>query len=128
MAYDKYKTKCNWFLLFDFDEYLEIFFEKGKNMKLKEFLTNNTYEKCEAILFNWVIYTDNDLLNYDNRTLIERFTEPNFFDKDNMEIIHFGVKIMVCDKKCENIAKIWILLILFYRKCVYLQIQLNKII
>ena len=35
MAYDKYKTKCNWFLLFDFDEYLEIFFEKGKNLKLK---------------------------------------------------------------------------------------------
>jgi hypothetical protein len=22
-----------------------------------------------------------------------------FFDKNNMEIIHFGVKIMVCDKK-----------------------------
>lgn len=29
-----------------------------------------------------------------------------FFDNNNMEIIHFGVKIMVCDKKCENIAKI----------------------
>ena len=86
MAYDKYKTKCNWFLLFDFDEYLEIFFEKGKNLKLKEFLTNNTYEKCEAILFNLVIYTDNDLLYYDNRTLIERFTEPNFFDKDNIYV------------------------------------------
>ena len=83
MAYDKYKTKCNWFLLFDFDEYLEIFFEKGKNLKLKEFLTNNTYDKCEAILFNWVIYTDNNLLYYDNRTLIKRFTESNLYDKDN---------------------------------------------
>lgn len=28
-----------------------------------------------------------------------------FFDKDNMEIIHFGVKIMVCDKKNVKILQ-----------------------
>ena len=86
MVYDEYKTKCNWFLLFDFDEYLEIFFEKGKNLILQDFLTNKIYDKCEAILFNWVIYTDNDLLYYDNRSLIERFTTPNFRDRDNMYV------------------------------------------
>ena len=31
------------------------------------------------------------------------------------------------DKKCENIAKIRSLSILFYRKYLYLQIKLNKI-
>jgi hypothetical protein len=37
-----------------------------------------------------------------------------------MNNIHFGGKTMVCDKKCENIAKIPSLLILFYRKYLYL--------
>lgn len=34
---------------------------------------------------------------------------------------------MVCDKKCENKENICSLLNLFYRKCLYLQIELNKI-
>ena len=29
ITYERYKAKCNWFVFFDFDEYLEIFFEKG---------------------------------------------------------------------------------------------------
>lgn len=49
-----------------------------------------------------------------------------YFDKDNMEIIHFGGKIMNSIKKCENIAKNWSLLILPYRKCLNLQTKLNK--
>ena len=86
MVYDKYKTKCNWFLLFDFDEYLEIFFEKGKNLILKNYLTHKIFDKCESILFNWVIYSDNDLIYYDNRTLVERFTTPNFRERDNIYV------------------------------------------
>ena len=74
----KYNQKCEWFLFFDFDEYLEVFFEKNKPLKLKEFLSNETFDKCEAIVFNWLIYTDNELLYYDKRPLNERFTEPYF--------------------------------------------------
>ena len=51
-----------------------------------------------------------------------------YFDKDNMEIIHFGdMKLWVYDKKCENFAKTLSLSILFYRKCLNLQTKLNKI-
>ena len=50
-----------------------------------------------------------------------------FFDKNNAES-SFGVKIMVCDKKCESILKTQNLLILFYRKYLNLQTKLNKII
>ncbi len=51
-----------------------------------------------------------------------------YFDKDNMEIIHFGGKNHEFTiKKCENIAKNWSLLILFYRKYLNLQTKLNKI-
>ena len=83
IIYQKYKTKCNWFLFFDFDEYLDIHFEKNISLVLQDFLTNETFDKCEAILFNWLIYTDNDLIYYDNRTLLERFTVPNYDLKDN---------------------------------------------
>ena len=105
MVYEEYKTKCNWFLLFDFDEYLEIFFEKGKNLILKDFLTDKIYDKCEAILFNWVIYTDNDLLFYDKRPLIERFTTPNFQTFANMyvkSIVRGGLNKTIFLPKSSN--------------------------
>ena len=86
MVYEKYKSKCNWFLLFDFDEYLEVHFENGKNLNLNNFLTNEIFDKCEAILFNWVVYSDNDLIYYDNRPLNKRFTEPYFNDVDNIYV------------------------------------------
>ena len=81
--YEKYKTRCGWFLFFDFDEYLEIFFKKNEKLNLKQFLPNQIFSKCESILFNWLIYTDNELIYYDNRTLVERFTTPNYADRDN---------------------------------------------
>ena len=84
--YGKYKNECNWFLFFDFDEYLDVHFEDNKSLVLKEFLTNETFDKCEAILFNWLIYTDNDLIYYDNRTLLERFTVPNYNVLDNIVV------------------------------------------
>ena len=84
--YEKYKNECNWFLFFDFDEYLDVHFEDNKSLVLKEFLTNETFDKCEAILFNWLIYTDNDLIYYDNRTLLERFTVPNYNVLDNIVV------------------------------------------
>ena len=83
ITYEKYRTKCKWFLLFDFDEYLEVHFEKNKNLVLKDFLSNDIFNKCESILFNWLIYTDNNLLYYDNRPLQKRFTEPYYECEDN---------------------------------------------
>ena len=44
---------------------------------MQDFLANKIFEKCEAILFNWLMYTDNDLIYYDKRTLLERFTISN---------------------------------------------------
>ena len=83
IIYEKYKARCGWFLFFDFDEYLDIHFENNISLTLQDFLTNNTFDKCEAILFNWLIYTDNDLIYYDNRTLLERFPVPKYNLIDN---------------------------------------------
>ena len=85
-VYDKYKSKCEWFTFFDFDEYLIMHFDKEKNLTIKEYISNQIFNKCEAILFNWLIYTDNNLLYYDNRTLLERFTIPDFSNINNMYV------------------------------------------
>ena len=84
ILYEKYKKKCEWLSFFDFDEYLVMHFEEGKNLVLKDFLSNKIFDKCESIAFNWLIYNDNDLVYYDNRTLFERFTKPSFDDSHNI--------------------------------------------
>ena len=76
--YNKYKDRCEWLSFFDFDEYLVMHFEKGKNIPLKEYLSNSIFDKCEAIEFNWLMYGDNGLVHYENKSSIERFTEPDF--------------------------------------------------
>lgn len=83
IMYQKYKNKCDWLTFFDFDEYLVLHFEEGKTLKLKEFLSNKNFEKCEAIEFNWLMYGDNNLVYYDNRTSLERFTKPDYNNSAN---------------------------------------------
>ena len=86
ITYGKYRNQCNWFLMLDFDEFLEVHFEKDKSLSLKEFLTNSTFDKCEAILFNWLIYSDNGLVYYDKRPVLERFTDPYFGARANIYV------------------------------------------
>ena len=86
IIYKKYKKKCSWFLYFDFDEYLDIHFENNVSIVLQDFLANKIFEKCEAILFNWLMYTDNDLIYYDKRTLLERFTTSNIENPINFYV------------------------------------------
>ena len=81
--YNKYKDRCEWLSFFDFDEYLVMHFEKGKNIPLKEYLSNSIFDKCEAIEFNWLMYGDNGLVHYENKSSIERFTEPDFGNNAN---------------------------------------------
>ena len=76
--YENYRTRCRWLSFFDFDEYLVMHFNESRNITVQEFLTNPLFENCDAIEFNWLMYTDNNLIYYDNRTLLERFTEPNY--------------------------------------------------
>ena len=103
----KYNRKCNWFLFFDFDEYLEVHFEDNKPIMLQDFLKNNMFDKCESALFNWLMYTDNDLIHYDNRTLLERFTTPKYDNQANQyvkSIVRGGLnKIIFYPKKSNHV-------------------------
>ena len=78
IMYERYKTRCEWLTFFDFDEYLVMHFNEERNITLNEYLSHPMYNNCDSILVNWLIHDDNDLVYYDNRPLIERFTRPNF--------------------------------------------------
>ena len=54
------------------DEFLHI----DNDENAKNYFFNNRFDKCEIILFNWLMYNDNDLIRYDNRSLKVRFPNP----------------------------------------------------
>ena len=63
------KLRCNWIMYIDMDEYLEF---TDKNMTIKSYLHMPVFDKCDTVKIHWLPYDDNDLVYYDNRTLIER--------------------------------------------------------
>ena len=71
-CYKKYRNQFDYIAFFDFDEFLVI----QNNKSINEYLYDSKFDKCESILLNWEMYGDSDLVKYDNRTMIERFTKP----------------------------------------------------
>ena len=71
---NKLYYKCKWLIFFDFDEFLEFI---DKNMTIQKYLSLEIFNKCDVIKIHWLMYYDNDLVHYDNRTLRERFPNPN---------------------------------------------------
>ena len=73
-SYEMYKDKCRWMSFYDFDEFLEIK-EGNRFLSVESYFTEDKFENCDVILINWLIYSDNNLLKYDNRSMNERFTK-----------------------------------------------------
>ena len=71
-CYQKNKDKYDWIGFLDLDEYLYI----KSNESIKIFFNNKRFDKCQTVFFNWVIFNDNDLIQYENRPLLDRFTKP----------------------------------------------------
>jgi len=70
-CYHNNLNKYDWFLMVDMDEFLYIV-----NNTLKNYLTNQVFNKCDFIKINWVFPNDNNLINYDPRPLFKRFRGP----------------------------------------------------
>lgn len=110
-CYKKYMYLYDWIAFFDFDEYL--FIKNSSNVK--KYLYNSRFSKCQQILFNWYIYDDNNLLRYDNRTMITRFTHLKYFPgrtkfivRGNIENLlipssHIATSVNYCNSKGEQI-------------------------
>ena len=96
-----------WNLFIDIDEFLVF---TNKNMTLKKYLKNKKFNKCDHIRIAVLNYMDNDLVYYDNRTLMERFQIPTpnslgiglskYFVKPYLE----NVKVDVHTAKYGNIT------------------------
>ena len=76
-CYEKNNKNYDWLSFFDIDEFLEL----KNNTNIQELLDNERYKNCQNVKFNWLIYTDNDKLYYENKPVQERFTEPLYKNK-----------------------------------------------
>ena len=76
-CYNKNHKNYDWLIFFDIDEFIHL--ENYSNIKY--FLNEKKFNKCRLIYFNCLRHTDNDLLFYDNRTLVERFPYINWESK-----------------------------------------------
>ena len=71
-CYRKNKELYDWIGFLDFDEFLFI----QNQESIKDYFYHERFNKCQTIFFNWIMFNDNNLIKYDNRSLIERFTNP----------------------------------------------------
>ena len=81
-CYKRYSSEYDWLSFFDFDEFLYI----KNNKTIQEFLSDRKYKKCENVKLNWLMYTDNDLVYYENKPLKERFTKYDIDSPNNRHI------------------------------------------
>ena len=71
-CYEKNSKEYDWLAFYDFDEFLYL-----KNHKtIQEFVDQRKFDHCINIKINWIIYSDNDLIYYENKPVQERFTTP----------------------------------------------------
>ena len=79
-CYEKHYKEYDWLSFFDLDEYL-ILTEKG--MKIQTLLDNERYKLCPIVKVSWILYSDNNQLYYENKSLLERFPIPTKYRGDN---------------------------------------------
>ena len=62
-------TYGQWGMYLDLDEFLNI-----GNLSVQEFL--KPYQGADVVKLNWVVYGDNDQLEYEDKPVLERFLKP----------------------------------------------------
>lgn len=73
-CYERNRNKYDWLSFFDFDEFLEL----NKHKNIKQYLNDKRFKKCSNIKINWLTFTDNNLLHYENIPVQKRFTIPSY--------------------------------------------------
>ena len=79
-CYEKHNKEYDWLSFFDLDEYLVL---KPKGMKIQTLLKNKRYKLCPIVKISWILYSDNNQLYYENKSLLERFPIPTKYRGDN---------------------------------------------
>ena len=85
-CYSRFNKYYDWLIFYDIDEYIHL--EKYNN--IKNFLNDKKFYNCKKIYLNWVLHTDNDLIQYQNISLFKRFPE---IEKDAIINKNFSQKV-----------------------------------
>ena len=67
----------DWLIFYELDEFIHL--SNYSNIKL--FLNEKKFNKCNLIYLNLICHTDNNLLFYENKSLVERFPETVPLDR-----------------------------------------------
>lgn len=76
-CYNKNYDKFEWLIFNDIDEYIYL----NNYNNIKKFLNESRFKNCENIQLNWLLFTDNNLIYYVNKSLLERFIEKDPYAK-----------------------------------------------
>lgn len=71
-VYNQYNEQFDWICFWDSDEYLFLNIHKT----IQDWLSMECFKDVDVVAPNWKMYSDNNLLEYDDRPVIDRFTEP----------------------------------------------------
>lgn len=96
-CYDNYNDEYDWFAFFDADEFLWI----KNSQSINDFLNNNKFNNAKLIYINWVCYGDNEHLYYENKPVIERFSECSNTIQAH---ISMGLRKAIVKSGIKNIA------------------------
>ena len=90
-CYRKHNNIYDWIGFLDLDEYLYI----ESNESIKDYFYNKRFIKCQAIFFNWIMFGDNELIEYDKRSLLNRFTIPALNDTQGKSFVRGKIKDLI---------------------------------
>ena len=100
-----YKDKANnfdWICFFDVDEFLTF----RNNYNLFSFLNDNRFNNFDTILVGWEHYDDNNLIYYENKPVVERFTHRSKYNYHCIKSIVRGGKEIINIKENDVIHTI----------------------
>ena len=81
-CYRKYNSKYDWISFFDLDEYLIL----ANNQSIQDFFDNQRFNNCESVQFNWKVFNDNEQLDFEDKSPIERFPVETSYTYEQQHI------------------------------------------
>ena len=70
-CYRRFNNSYDWLIFFDVDEFIYL----KDFTSFKSFLNDKRFDESNRVEINWIFYTDNNLLYYEDKPVRERFTE-----------------------------------------------------
>ena len=90
-CYQRNYKKYDWLIFYEIDEFINL----HNYTSIKTFLNEYKFKNCQIIYLNLVCHTDNNLLYYENKSLVERFPKIAKFKFEVKSIIRGHLKMYI---------------------------------